>query len=173
MSNLVTVRVRDCACPGRPHANPAAYNGSGDMDGDVVFLREKASLPLGIAVQTDMQVALREADGADVSSILTARWVVSYVRHGAVGWNFLDKDGRPVPFDPQVLIDDFELGKRVGDRADELYGDTVVRPLLPKPSTPSQPGATGDTTSAPPTPIRKSRGRSSPATTAATAPSTP
>jgi hypothetical protein len=160
--NTVSVRVRDCACPGHPHS-----------EGDVVFLREKASLPLGLAIQSDMAYAIRAVPADQVASLVTARWVVSYVLHGATGWNFLDERGEPVPFDPQALIDDYTLGRAVGERADQLYGDVVVKPLLPKPQRPSGNGSMERPTSATPPSTPTPRRRSSRAASAATEPSTP
>lgn len=173
MTNTVAVRVRGCECPGTPHADKAAYNGSGDIDGDVVFLRAKPSMPLGLAVQADI---IRTA-GSPVG-LLKRAWAMSYIREGVVGWNFTDEKGEVRPLDLEELIDDFDMGMAVCEKADELYGDRVVSPLLEAmfPAStetspqPSQPGLTTDSTS-PNRASRRSRSkRSSPATTAGTTP---
>ena len=136
MPEPVVVRVRDCACPGTPHAD----------EGDVVYLRPKLSLAGGIAAQQDL-VASRGPDGtADVAE-LTRRWLVTYVRYGAIGWNFTGEAGEPVPFDVNVLLDDFSLADSVADKADDLYAEAVLRPLgLSRPKT-SPTGPTDASTS--------------------------
>ena len=154
----VEVRVRDCECPGDFH------NGTGD----VVFLRPKPSMALGLAVEADM---LRSAASGQ---LLERAWAISYIRHGVTGWNFVDAEGKSRPLDVDELLDDFDMGKLIAEKADELYGDRVVTPFIERlfpsstqeqpPSSP--PGPTTDSTSPPPaSPPRRSK-RSSGATTA-------
>ena len=123
MPEPVVVRVRDCACPDTPHA-----------DGDVVYLRPKLSLAGGIAAQQD----LIASDGDP--AVLTRLWLETFVRHGVTGANW-------EPFSVQDLLDDFDLGLPVAERAEELYGEAVLRPLgLSRPSS-SKPGPTRSSTS--------------------------
>lgn len=117
MPDLVPVRVRDCACPHTPHP-----------DGDVVLLRPTLSLRGGIKAQQDIRSSIG-ADGLVVQDELVARWMETFVREGATGWNLLDEAGRPVPFDIAALLADFELAGPVADKADDLYGQAVLRPL--------------------------------------------
>jgi hypothetical protein len=149
MADLVAVRVRACECPGTPH------------EGDVVFVTPTPSLQCGLQAQADIIAA------AGNGTTLAASWQVTFVKYGAVGWNLVDEDGDPVPFDVGVLLADYGIAAPVGERCDELYGDAVMRPLLARLKNISRSGSTGGSTSAttPPTPLR--RKRSSPATSAA------
>lgn len=152
MTEPVAVRVRDCACPGTPHGE----------EGDVVYLRPTLSLEGGLAAQADIISA------AGVGAELTARWRVSFVRHGATGWNLVDEDGDPVPFDVNVLLDDYALSHEVAERCDDLYGDAVMRPLLARLKTLSKAGPTKPSTSQANGSTPKQRGRLSPVPTAGT-----
>lgn len=151
----VSVRVRDCACPGTPHRE----------EGDCVFLAPTLGLEGGLAAQGDIMAA------AGNGTALAQRWRVTFVRYGAVGWNLIADDG-PLPFDVEALLGDFELGYPVSERADELYGDSVVRPLLRRPSGPSRNGSMGSSISPNVRSTSKRRGSSSLVTSAATEPLT-
>lgn len=150
MAELVAVRVRDCACPDGVHEG-----------GDLVFLAPTPSLQLGLEAQRD----IRESLGS--GSMLAERWLVTFVRYGAIGWNFEDGDG-PMPFDVETILADFSLASPVAERADELYGEAVTRPLLARLRTISQRGPTAGSTSRTTGSTPKPRKRSSRATTAAT-----
>lgn len=125
MPELVPVRVRDCACPDTPHAE----------EGDIVWLAPKVSLDLGIAAQQ----AIVASNGD--SQALTRAWLSLFVRLGTRGANFLD------PFDPEVLLADFELASPVAEAANELYADVLLRPLGVSLSTSSDGGRTRGSTS--------------------------
>lgn len=106
MPELVPVRVRDCACPDTPHA-----------EGDIVYLAPKVSLDLGIAATQ----AISDANGDP--NTLTRLWLALFVRYGAKAANFLD------PFDPEALLEDFELASPVAEAANDLYAEVLLRPL--------------------------------------------
>lgn len=148
----VPVRVRDCTCPNEPHKD----------DGDLVFLAPRLSLAGGLAASADISSALGSG------TMLAELWLVTFVKHGAIGWNLVDEDGDPVPFDVQALLDDYELAMPIAEKADELYGDTVARPFLSRLKAISRRGRTEDSTSPTETSTTKPRRRSSRATTAAT-----
>lgn len=139
MPEPLSIRVRDCACPDAPHP-----------DGDVVYLRPTLSLEGGIAAQQDLVAA------NGVQDDLVRRWLVTYVRYGAIGWNWTDADGAPVPFDVAVLLDDFTLSSPVAEKGDELYSEAVLRPLGLSRSRTSRSGPTAASTSR----TRPSRSRS-------------
>lgn len=135
MPEPVVVRVRDCACPDTPHADT----------GDVVYLRPKLSLAGGIAAQQD----LIASDGDP--AVLTRLWLATFVRYGVTGANF-------EPFSVDDLLDDFDLGLPVAERAEQLYGEAVLRPLgLSRPDN-SKPGPTRSSTSRTPRSNRTSPG---------------
>lgn len=154
--SLVPVRFRGCECPGTPHSE----------EGDVAYLTPKLSLAGGLVASADISAALGSG------SMLKELWLVTFVRYGVAGWNLVDEDGDPVPFDVEVLLDDYDLAMPVAEKADELYGDTVARPFLSRIKEISRRGRTNGSTSPTPKSPRKRRERSSPATTAGSRPST-
>lgn len=177
MSELVPVRVRDCACPDGLHE-----------DGDVVLVRSTISLDGGLAAEHDSATAMAEAiaNGVaaaggvppkewseaqkaemtrDMSEFLRRKWLVTYVRYGAVAWNFEDEAG-PIPFDVEVILADYGLAQPVAEKGDELYGDTVARPLLARQATTSRRGPKVVSISQRKASTPKRPRRSSPATSA-------
>ena len=131
MPERVEVRVRDCACPDTPHA-----------DGDIVYLRPTLSLEGGIAATQDYQEVLGgKGDATSMSRDLTRRWLVDFVRYGAVGANFIE------PFDVQVILDDYSLAEPVSEKANDLYAEAVLRPLGLSVPTTSPRGRTARSTS--------------------------
>ena len=130
-----SVRVRDCACPGTPH----------EEEGDIVFLASKLPAEGGIVAEQQM------SDVQDVET-LTRRWLITFVRYGATGWNLHDESG-PTPFDVEDLLADWALARPVALRAGELYQAAVAAPFQGPPAKPSRTGRTRATTSARPSPI--------------------
>jgi hypothetical protein len=128
-AELVTVRVRDCACPDTPHE-----------DGDVVYLLPTLSLEGGAAAEMERQVItdgfseVTDAEKTRLTMRMLARLTDVYVRYGAVGWNWLQLDAKgkpePVPFDVEVLLRSYALAKAVAGEASELYSEDVLGPLL-------------------------------------------
>lgn len=158
---LVSVPVGACACPHRDDQPPP------HPDGDVVYLPPKPSLALGLAVQADINSSL--GDG----TFLRQRWMVTYVELGPVGWNRVDAKGKPAPYDPKVLVADFDAGLAVAEKADQLYGDTVTRPLVERLRAILPSGPTDDSTSPASGSTPSPSEPSSPPDMAATEPSTP
>jgi hypothetical protein len=137
-SNLVPVRMRDCACPHTPHAD----------DGDLVYLAPMLDLDGGIRAEQELVASI--GDGPK----LTRRWTHTFLEHGARGWNLLDEAGEPVPFDLSAITSDYRLARPVANKASELYADTVMAPFLAAQKVRSPTGPTPDTTSARPRRIR-------------------
>jgi len=151
----VSVRIRDCACPNAPHS-----------EGDLVFLAAVPSFELGLAANADIVAAMTD------EALLQQRWMMTYVRKGPVGWNLTDEEGKPRPLDVDELLADYTIAMAVAEKADELYGEIILRPLLRRLNGISKTGPTNGSTSVTGQSRRKPRGRSSPATTAATEPLT-
>ena len=161
-SGLVTVRVRDCACPGTPH------------EADEVYLLPSLSLEGGAAAELDLMDSSSITDEKRRTTALLARWTSTYVRYGAVGWNWLqlNEDGRPepVPFDVEILLADYRLSRSVAEKANELYAEAVLGPLLKAAAEPpanrqkkrSRTGRTDASTSARPATTSTPSGSSSP-----------
>ncbi len=157
MSDLVAVNIGECRCPDAPHA-----------DGDVVYLRPKLGLAAGVAVQQTV------IDLADVRSApeITGLLSEAYLRYGVADWNLVDAAGKPLDLTPDSLreqvLDDFERATPAADKADELYMQATIGPLLPKapsslPTTPIS-VSTSATNGHTPKPRKRSR-RSSTTTT--------
>lgn len=155
------VMVGACRCPrtnlegepipGLPHAE------------DWVELYEQVPIRVGSAVLYAIRVA-----GNDEGR-LTALMSDAYVRYGIRSWSFTDEQGRPISVDPtgQEWTDDVarllpwdQGGAEVADRADDLYGNKVLRPLVERSSTPSAPGPMAVQTSASPSTGPRHRKRS-------------
>lgn len=142
--DLVHVQVA-CPCPGTPHTE------------DTVGLRPKLGLVGGTIVQGVVVAAKKAADEAGAPldvAVTTALVSEAYLLQGVVEWSFVDQLGKPVPVTPETirshLLDDFGLASLVSDKADELYMESVIRPLLVPVSN-----------SSPPTPISASTSVSS------------
>lgn len=107
-----------CPCPNTPHP-----------DGDTVELRDKLGLAAGIEIQSAIRAAIGKPDGVIVGLL-----VEGYVRHGVAAWTFVDKGGAPVDVTPENVqtwvLDDFTLASPVAEKADELYEDAVLGPLV-------------------------------------------
>lgn len=130
--DLVEVRFSDCRCPGSPHP-----------DGDVGYLRPF----LDYAGGAEALRMMRAADG-DEQKLAELVGPV-YLRRGLAGWNRVDEDGKPVPLppDPATAIP-WEEAYWLADRADDLYGGSVLAPLAKRISEFSRTGPTGSSTSA-------------------------
>lgn len=166
--STVPVRVRGCACPGSPHDGQ-----DGREDGDVVYLAPFLSLAGGLAAEDDIQKAgrpvatdptLLEID----ADVLRQRWLLTYVRHGPVGWNLLDAAGDPVPLDVEVLLADYRIGQPVADVAADLYSEAVTSPLANRRNGHSRNGPKAGSTSPRRPSTKKRPKRSSRATSAGT-----
>lgn len=150
MPDTITVKVRDCACPGGPHPF-----------GDTVDILPTLSLEGGLEAEGLLADAIaahplaERASEAEADRVAVARtrylrpkWLRAFVVHGAVGWNLLDVNGRPVPFNAEAILADYALAKEVADACDSLYSAAVLRPFLNRPDAPSPHGPTVDTTPA-------------------------
>lgn len=125
----VEVNIGGCRCHGDPRPHP---------DGDVVYLRPKPDLAMGLAATS----ALRQA-GNLIGDNEAALYSV-FVRYGVIGWNVLGPDGQTLPVTHDAILDRLgweEGGAIVATRAVALYRDKVLDPLLlmnsaPRPPTP-------------------------------------
>jgi hypothetical protein len=159
MGDQVAVRVRDCACPDAPHDG-----------GDEVYLRPRLGLEGGLAADAALLSLLTDHSSGEVERLVPPTIGPIYVRYGVVGWNLADEDG-PMALDVDALLDDYEMSRPIWEKADELYSQAVLRPLLAATRRYSPNGQMDGSTS----PSRASRrkrprqsGRSSRASSAAT-----
>lgn len=131
MPELVPVRVRDCACPGLPHAG----------DGDIVYLAPTLDVDGGSEAERDM------IEAAGDERRLQRAWLRTFITYGAKGWNLVAEDGEPVPFDVEVILSDWSLARPAGDAASDLYVDSVTAPFRTALQARSPTGRTARTTS--------------------------
>lgn len=139
---LERVRVRDCACPGTPHVE----------EGDAVFLHPKLSATGGMAAELVItgwmaDQARQGKRSADLDGEVTRELLLLFVRHEAVGWNLVDAEGDPIPFDVDDLLADWALARPVTIRAGDLYSKTVIAPFQRTPAERSPTGQMPATTS--------------------------
>lgn len=157
----VLVPVGACRCPGTPHG-----------DGDWVELRPSPTIDIGSAVYAAV------ANVGDDPVQLQVEMTRAFLRFGIVAWSFTDDRGEPIPIQPRRpdfgdvisrLLPFTDGGFLVADRADDLYSEEVLRPLMTRLSSMrSQGGQTvGSTSPTPrslPKPAKRSRPSSRPGT---------
>jgi hypothetical protein len=146
----VEVRLPACYCPGSPH------------EADLVYLSPALSMAGGMAAQS--AIAEGFTDQIRLQELLAEVWI----RHGVVAWNLVDEDG-PIPVTRDNVLRALPYGKggrQVADRADDLYAEDILSPLVERLKTTSPRGRTNGSTSATRPSTRKRRRPSSTATTA-------
>lgn len=127
----VDARIGDCLCPGTPH--PA---------GDFAYLNPRLSFQGGEVGTAAVVSGIDDPDAAQRALIEV------YLRHEVRGWNLTDDAGEPVPYDADLLLSDWEAARAVGEVADSLYSDGLMRPLLAAVSESLRAGPTVTSTSA-------------------------
>jgi hypothetical protein len=150
-SDPVPVPLGACYCPGTPHEE------------DTVYLAPALPMAGGMAAQAIINEGL--TDPIKLQEGLAELWI----RHGVVGWNLVDEDGRDLPLDRATVIRALPYGKGgrlVAERADDLYAEDILAPLAERLSLTSKRGASNGSTSRRATPTSTRSSRSSTATTA-------
>jgi hypothetical protein len=147
----VEVNIGACGCPNAPHP-----------DGDVVYLAPQLSMAGGMAAQAAISAGI--SDSLVLQEMLAEIWI----RHGVVGWNLVDENG-DLPLDAATVKAALPFGKGgrlVAERADELYAEDILAPLVQRLKNTSQRGSTtGSTSRSAPTRTQKRSSRSSTSTT--------
>lgn len=144
----VVVELGPCECAGQPHET------------DIVYLAPSLSMSGGMAAQG--AIAKSEGDPVRLQELLADIWV----RYGVTGWNLLDDKGQPIPLTADNIARALPYGKGgrlVAERADDLYAEDILAPLVQRLETLSQRGLTPSgrqPTSARTTSTRKPRSRS-------------
>ena len=161
MAEPIKVRVRDCPT--------GMHNGEGDW----VLLAPTLSLEGGLAAEQDLREVAGIASESARGEALQRRWLITFVRYGAKGWNLHDDEDQDLDFDAEAVLEDYGIAQPVANKAADLYTDAVLRPFLNRLAARSPTGRTSSTTSARPRRTRKPSAPSSPATTADTPPPTP
>jgi hypothetical protein len=126
-SEPVVVELGPCECEGQPHET------------DFVQLAPALSMSGGMAAQG--AIAKSGGDTVALQELLADLWV----RHGVIGWNILDDKGQPIPLTHENIARALPYGKGgrlVAERADDLYAEDILAPLVQRLETLSQPGPT-------------------------------
>jgi hypothetical protein len=129
----VPVELGACYCPGAPHA-----------DGDVVYLAPALSMAGGMAAQAAISEGF--TDTLKLQELLATIWC----RYGVTGWNLLDEDGQPIPVNADNIGRALPYGKGgrlVAEKADDLYAEDILAPLVQRLSNTSPTGRTNGSTS--------------------------
>lgn len=160
MSAYQTVGIGECQCPGTPHP-----------DGDEVGLRPKLGLAAGVSIQravTDFLLTNDRRREDDMLGLL----VEGYVIHGVAEWNLVNEAGA-IPVNEatirEQLLDDFARARPVADKADELYKEPILGPLLKAGSNSSRATSTNGSMSVTRGSTTKTRKRSKPSSTSTSA----
>ena len=133
----VVVNVGACRCIGGPDTSPI------HPDGDEVYLMPEASMSLGLRSNGAIGSA-----GNDTSRLETLLGRV-FIEEGIVGWTFVEGDA-PVPVTPaniDRLLPWGRGGSLVSERANELYSEDILSPLVRRSQSTRQPGPTSVLTS--------------------------
>lgn len=146
----------ECPCEGTPH------------DRDTVWLRAELSPDGGLAASALMY------GGAPSVETMTGNLGRVWLVHGITRWTFVDDKGQPIPCNPfSISRLKWEIVRPVAEKADSLYAEAILRPLVASLSKSSRNGQTGASTSASPPSSTKRQKRSKRSTTATTPPSPP
>lgn len=143
----VEVNIGPCGCPNAPHA-----------DGDIVYLAPELSMAGGMAAQSAISEGI--TDSLRLQEMLAAIWI----RHGVVDWNLVDEEGDKLPLDPTTVAAALPYGKGgrlVAERADDLYAEDILAPLVARLKNTSRRGRTDGSTPATPKPTSRRSRRSS------------
>ncbi len=125
-----------CQCPGTPHG-----------EGDIVLLLPRLSYEGG----AEAGLVINRYIGKDDTDAFGKDLGAAYLRHQVRGWNLVDEAGQPVPYSADLLLSDWHSARAVADKADDLYSEALLGPLVAAVSTYSPDGQTADSTSPSPT----------------------
>jgi len=111
---LIPVAVA-CPCPGTPH------------DGDTVYLRPELGLKGGIIAQRKFVDLI----GGNADEVF-AGLIETYVTHGVDSATFTDEQGETLDRDAAIalILSKFSIGETVANRADDLYSNDLLDPLV-------------------------------------------
>lgn len=130
-SDPIPVPLGSCYCPGTPH------------DEDTVYLAPQLSMAGGMAAQSAITAGFD--DSLRLQEMLAEVWI----RFGVVSWNLTDEDG-PLEVTPENVARALPYGKGgrlVAEKADDLYAEDILAPLVQRLGTTSPRGRTNGSTS--------------------------
>jgi hypothetical protein len=151
-SDPVEVRLEACYCPGSPH------------EADLVYLAPSLSMQGGMASKAAIAAGLDDSLTPNERAIRVQELLAEvFMRHGVVAWNLTDERGEALPLTFANIAAALPYGKGgrlVADRADGLYAEDILSPLVATFGSSSQRGRTNGSTSATRTSTRRPRSRS-------------
>lgn len=132
--------VIPCVCPGRPH------------DTDTVTFRDRLDFRRAAAIKGDVVVMKLDNPDSTPGEML-AVLSEGYIRQGVESWSLVGTDRKPLPVNQTnigaYLIDvDLDVAMQLADVADDLYAESVMRPLL-RSASPSSPGTPTEPSTSP------------------------
>jgi hypothetical protein len=150
-----------CVCPAKKDGSVR------HPDGDRVTFKDPANVDFRTA--SNMRNSVRVLPGtslAQTSEIATAM-TEGYLLYGIESWTVRDASDKPVPVDAasvtEYILRNYRVAIKLGDVADEVFGETVLLPLLREVSSSSPSSPMDDSTSPesgpvlkPPTPLKRS-----------------
>ena len=131
----VVVNVGPCRCTGRadtPHP-----------EGDEVYLYPEATITCGL--RSNGALAAAGDDPAKLELLLGR----VFIEEAIAGWSFLDADGE-VPITPATIehyLPWARGGSLIAERANDLYAEAILAPLVKRSASSSGIGPTGASTS--------------------------
>lgn len=132
-----------CVCPPKADGQPR-------HESDEVTLRERLDFRGAVTARNSIAYAYNEDEMSSVPEIL-ARLTETYLIVGISEWTLRDAEGKPVPVSSSAIRSFMaahpDEAMTVGDAADELYAESVMRPLLAAASTSSSDTPTAPETS--------------------------
>lgn len=151
-----------CLCPPRDGAvrHP---------DGDTVTFKEKLNFHDRVVARKVIELsALGDGGDADILAALTEFYLFNCIAE----WTLRDAKGKAVPVSrasiSAVMEEHPDEAMELAEKADSLYSDIVLRPLVLRASTSSPPSRTNGSTPHPNGSGRKARTRSSRSSTSTT-----
>ena len=148
-----------CICAGTPHEQ------------DTIYLREKLGFRAVSAIKYQILIAKGEDPGmsaGEVIGLLSEQYLLS----GIEAWTLLDAEAQPIQVNRQSITAEIlgrpEVALEIADKADDLYAQTVMLPLLGLGWKSSPDGQSNGSTSATNGSSRKPRKRSKRSSTTTT-----
>jgi hypothetical protein len=156
--DLVPVEL-ECRCPDTPHEK------------DTVYLYPQLTVEGGLA--GEQYWAEITTGGVPNAEAMIGHLGRLFLHHGIASWTFVGADGEPLPASMRNIVrfaQNWSAAKPVAEKANELYSEALLAPLVASLSKSSRRGPTGGSTSPKPASSSKPRKPSRRSTTATTRP---
>jgi hypothetical protein len=122
----------------------------GHHETDTITLRERLPFRTALKIRAQTAVVMDDDPDAGVADILAAL-TEAYVLDGIESWTLTDADGKPLaPSKANIrekLLTNFEQAWDVAEKADDMYQEQVIVPLVAMGQRSLPPGSTGESIS--------------------------